>query len=151
MVQALLDRARSELGRKTFRYSMVSVVAVIVGQTVLVICSGVIGLSGVLSNLIAVTISAGPAYVLSRRWVWGQTGTHSVRDEIAPFWGMALLGLLLSTVTVGFADREWNNSFAVMLASIAAFGVVWVFKFLILEKLMWKQAVVETVELRPPA
>jgi putative flippase GtrA len=129
----------------------VSVFNLVFGQTLLLCFYGVLDWDASWANLAAVTISAGPAYLLSRRWVWGQTGSHSVRDEIAPFWGLALLGLLLSTLAVGFADREWNSSAAVMLASIMAFGVVWVFKFLILEKLMWKQAVVETVELRPPA
>jgi hypothetical protein len=58
---------------------------------------------------------------------------------------LALLGLLISTIAVGVADRRWDSSIAVSAASIGAFGVVWVFKFFILEKLMWKQAV-EVVE-----
>src|SRR5690606_25289454 len=84
-------------------------------------------------------ISAGPAYILSRKWVWGQSGSHSVRNEVAPFWGLAILGLLLSTVLVSFADARWESSFAVSAANIVAFGIVWVFKFVILEKVMWKQ------------
>jgi hypothetical protein len=39
------------------------------------------------------------------------------------------------------ADDRWDSSLAVSAASIAAFGFVWVFKFFILEKIMWKPAV----------
>jgi putative flippase GtrA len=91
-----------------------------------------------LANLLAVSISAGPAYWMSRHWVWSQTGSHSVRDEIAPFWGMALLGLAISTFATEWADRRWHSGVAVQLASIASFGSVWLFKFFILEHVMWK-------------
>ena len=138
MVQALLDRARSELGRKTFRYTMVSVIAVIVGQTVLITCSGLIGLSGVLSNLIAVTIGTIPSYLLNRYWTWGKKGKNSLLTEVLPFWGMALLGLIFSTWLVAIADRRWGTTIAVSAANLSAFGVLWVFKFVVLNHVLFK-------------
>jgi putative flippase GtrA len=147
----VLPRLWQEYGLKLFRYCGVSVFNLVFGQSLLLLFySGFDWPAGV-ANVAAVCISAGPAYLLSRKWVWGQTGTHSVRDEIAPFWGLALLGLLLSTVAVGIADRRWDSSLAVMAASIGSFGIVWVFKFFILEKVMWKQAVAaaEVIEVEP--
>ena len=138
MVQALLDRARSELGRKTFRYTMVSVIAVIVGQTVLIGCSGVIGLSGVLSNLIAVSLGTIPSYLLNRYWTWGKKGKNSFLTEVLPFWGMALLGLAFSTWLVAIADRRWGTTIAVSAANLSAFGVLWVFKFVVLNHVLFK-------------
>ena len=76
---------------------------------------------------------------MSRHWVWEQTGSHSVRSEIAPFWGMALLGLVLSTIATEAADQRWHSGLAVQAASVASFGVVWLFKFFILEHVLWKQ------------
>jgi putative flippase GtrA len=144
----VIPRLWQEYGLKLFRYCGVSVFNLVFGQSLLLLFYGGLGWPAALSNVAAVGISAGPAYLLSRKWVWGQTGSHSVRDEIAPFWGLALLGLLISTITVSIADDRWESSLAVSAANIGAFGIVWVFKFFILEKVMWKEAV-EAVEIEP--
>jgi putative flippase GtrA len=133
---------------KFFRYCGVSAFNVVFGQSLLFMFYGIIGWAAWSSNLLAVAISAGPAYWMSRHWVWGQSGSHSVRDEIAPFWAMAVLGLALSTVAVTLAADQWpDRRTAVQLANIAAFGVVWVFKFVFLEKVMWKARGVEAAPL----
>jgi putative flippase GtrA len=144
----VLPRLWQDYGLKVFRYCGVSVFNLVFGQSLLLLFYSVLDWPAAASNVSAVCISAGPAYLLSRKWVWGQTGTHSVRDEIAPFWGLALLGLLISTLTVSFADDRWDSGLAVSIASIAAFGLVWIFKFFFLEKIMWKEAV-EAVEVEP--
>ena len=155
----MLARVIEEYGLKVFRYCGVSVFNVVFGQALLLGFYKVLEWPAAWANVAAVCISAGPAYLLSRKWVWGQTGSHSVRSEVAPFWGLALLGLmlstvmlaeglglLLSTVFVGLADARWESGLAVSAANLAAFGFVWVFKFVILEKVMWKQpGVLETV------
>jgi putative flippase GtrA len=144
----VLPRLWQEYGLKLFRYCGVSVFNLVFGQSLLLLFYSGLDWSAPVSNVAAVCISAGPAYLLSRKWVWGQTGSHSVRDEIAPFWGLALLGLLISTITVSIADDRWESGLAVSIANIGAFGLVWVFKFFILEKIMWKEAV-EAVEIEP--
>lgn len=126
-------------GAKWFRYCGVSAFNVVFGQGLLWLFYSAFGWRAWLANLLAVCISAWPAYTMSRRWVWAQEGAHSVRSEIAPFWGMAFVGLAISTVATEYADRRWHSGIAVQLASIGAFGVVWVFKFFILEHVMWKQ------------
>jgi putative flippase GtrA len=129
-----------DYGVKVGRYCGVSVFNVVFGQTLLLVFYKVFGWPAAAANVAAVCISAGPAYLLSRKWVWKQTGAHSVRDEIAPFWGMALLGLLLSTLMVSIADSRWDSGLAVSAANLFAFGIVWVVKFVVLEKIMWKPA-----------
>ena len=127
-------------GLKFFRYCGVSAFNVVFGQGLLFLFYSVLDWPAWGANVSAVCISAGPAYWMSRHWVWEQRGAHSVRDEIAPFWGMALLGLVISTFAVDWASGRWPDSgIAVQVASILAFGAVWVFKFVILEKVMWKQ------------
>ena len=74
------------------RYCGVSVINVLVGQGVLAFCLIVLEFGGVVSQIISVVISAIPAYFLSRQWVWKQDGEVSFRNEVLPFWGMALLG-----------------------------------------------------------
>ena len=142
MLRSLWER----YGAKLYRYCGVSVFNVIFGQGLLWLFYSVFEWRAWLANLLAVSISAGPAYLMSRRWVWVQTGAHSVRSEIAPFWGMAFLGLAISTVATSVADHRWHSGLAVQAASIASFGVVWLFKFFILEHVLWKQPVDAPVE-----
>jgi putative flippase GtrA len=142
---AVILRLWQEYGRKLFRYCGVSAFNLCFGQALLQLFYTGLDWPAWGANVAAVGISAGPAYLLSRHWVWGQTGAHSVRDEIAPFWGLALLGLLASTIAVDVAADRWESGLAVSAANIGAFGIVWVFKFFVLEKVMWKQAV-EAIE-----
>ena len=86
-------------------------------------------------------ISAVPAYLLSRHWVWGQRGPNSFRTEILPFWSMALLGLTISTIAVAIVDEHYDGALPVQLASVASFFVVWILKFFVLDRLMWRQTI----------
>jgi putative flippase GtrA len=142
---ALLARARAPGAKKVIRYSMVSVMAVAVSQLVLAIAFGVLEWKARAANLLAVSISAGPSYLLNRYWVWGKRGRNHFLKEVAPFWGMALLGLLFSTFTVGlgedFADRTTDNALyrtaIVNASSLFAFGLLWVGKFVVLNKVLF--------------
>ena len=85
-------------------------------------------------------ISAVPAYLLSRHWVWGQRGPNSFKAEVLPFWSMALLGLTLSTVAVAIVDNHYDGALPVQLASVGAFFLVWILKFFVLDRFMWRQS-----------
>lgn len=135
----MIGRLWARYGAKLFRYCGVSACNVVLGQGLLALFYSVLDWRAWVANLAAVAISAGPAYWMSRYWVWEQSGAHDVTREIAPFWGMALLGLAISTGTTAFADARWGSGVAVQLASIAAFGMVWVLKFFVLEHVLWKQ------------
>jgi putative flippase GtrA len=136
-VAQLNDLAQGR-ARKPLLYALVSVVAVITGQAVLWTCSGLLGWDPVPSNVMSVAIGSIPSYVLNRYWVWGKRGKNHFWKEVAPFWGMALLGLLLSTVTVAWAS-SWNDAtIVVSAANLAAFGVIWVGKFFVLHHVLFK-------------
>ena len=89
------------------------------------------------ANLVAVGLSAIPAYLVNRRWVWGKQGPHSIAREIVPFWSYAFLGLAVSTVAVAWADARWHSNLAVSIANIAAFGLLWAAKFVLLDRWMF--------------
>lgn len=120
----------------------VSVVNVVVGQSLLVLFHGVLGWPGVAANISAVCLSTVPAYLMMRHWVWGQKGSHRLGAEIVPFWTMATIGLVMSTIAVAWADSRFDSTIAVNLANITAFGLVWVCRFFILDHLMWADRVV---------
>ena len=98
---------------------------------------GVWDINATLSNLIAVMVSAGPAFLLNKRWVWGLTGRSSFRREIVPFWAFTLLGLVVSTILVTIVDHYTDRTWPVLLANIAGFGLVWVSKFLFLDTVVF--------------
>ncbi len=121
---------------KLVKYSAVSVMSVVITQSLLQLALFV-GMPAVAANIVAVGLSAVPAYLVNRRWVWRKQGAHSVAREIVPFWSYAFLGLAISTVAVAWADHRWHTALAVSLANIASFGVLWIAKFVLLDRWMF--------------
>ena len=138
MVGSLGAFARAQFDHKPVRYSLVSVVAVAVSQLVLIICNGLLDWSPVASNVAAVSIGCVPSYTLNRSWVWGKRGRNHLWREVAPFWGLALVGLAFSTLLVHLAAR-WNDStLVVSAANLSAFGILWVIKYLVLDAILFR-------------
>jgi len=135
-----IERLIEEYFRKLMRYCGVSVFNLFFGQSLLFFFHSILDWPGWIANITAVMISAVPAYLLSRHWVWGQRGRNSFKTEVLPFWSMAFLGLVISTVAVAIVDEHSDSAVAVQLASIASFFVVWVLKFFVLDRLMWRDA-----------
>ena len=125
---------------KLLRYAAASLVGVVVGQSCLLLFYGLLDLPGVTSNVLAVAISSVPAYLINRYWVWRKRDSNSLRREIVPFWGMAFLGLLLSSVAVAVVDRRTDWAPAISAANLAGFGVLWVAKFFVLDKVLFAEA-----------
>lgn len=137
-------------GAKALKYASVSAIAIVVTQVALFVTLQVLDMSPVWSNFVSVSIASVPAYLLNRQWVWAKTGRHSMRREVLPFWGISLLGLLLSTGAVAIVSRWTDAHLAVAATNIASFGVLWVGKYVYLDRLMFgavgDDADVEVVE-----
>lgn len=144
-VRGLVAWARSPEGTKWVRYSMVSVVAVACSQLILALTFGVLHWSARTANITAVGLSAIPSYWLNRAWVWKKTDRSSMLREVIPFWAMAFLGLVFSTWAAGFAASVASDfspsrgvqTLMVMFASLAAFGVLWIGKFVVLNRVLF--------------
>lgn len=102
-------------------------------QVVLFIGNSVIGLSAGVANLIAATVSAVPAFIISYRWVWRSEGNP--RSQILPFWLIALAGLAVSTGMAIAAERAFGAGLAVNAAAFVGYFFVWVAKFFLLDRL----------------
>jgi putative flippase GtrA len=144
-IPEMIERLRGPGGRKLFRYSCASVVAVAVSVVCLVILNGVIGMSAWLASTLSTAIAAVPNYEMNRKWAWGKTGRSHLWKEVVPFWALAFLGWGFSTISVhvmeGYAK---NHHFSHLLSTatvtivyIAAFGVLWIGKFIIFNKLLF--------------
>ena len=142
---ALREKLRSPMGQKLFRYSMASVVAVIVSNAFLLLFVGVLDMGEVLASTLATTIAAVPSYEMNRKWAWGKSGKSHMMKEVVPFWALALLGWAVSTVAVWWMGRYAKHhhyshgakTLAVLIVYFGAFGVLWVAKFMIFNSLMF--------------
>jgi putative flippase GtrA len=131
-------------GKKMLRYAMVSVVSTILTFSVLGIVFGVFRLwTEVPSAIFANVVTLVPNYYLNRAWVWGKFGRSSWRREVLPFWVISAWGIFLSITTAAVSHHisaAYNLSHpaatALLLAiTLFAFGIVWVLKFLIFNRM----------------
>lgn len=131
--------------KKAIKYTLVSVISVAVTLVTFLFLNGVLRVDAVLSNILSVTAGGVPSFWLNRRWAWGKTGKSHIWKEHLPFWVMNFTGLALSTWWVAVAEHwglEHLDSHALRTltnagANLAAFGVLWVAKFMIFNKLFF--------------
>ncbi len=118
---------------------MVSVVGVVMGQSLIFLFASILDWSWGWANVAAVAISTGPTYWLSRAWVWQKRGKSSMAAEVIPFWVMTFLGLLLSTVFVVILEHRYPDSkILANVGNVLGFGVLWLAKFFILDRVLFK-------------
>ncbi len=132
-----LEGIRRRYGQKASRFLIVSAFNVVFGQSLLVLAYSGLGWSFAVSNVAAVAVSAGPAYVLTRYWVWEDWSKNHLVQEVLPFWGLAFLGLIVSTIAARIANTYTAAQFVLNLVNLASFGFIWVFKFFIFDCLMF--------------
>ncbi len=122
---------------RLLRFGGVSMVGVVVGQTILRVGYDLLGWSALVSNLVAFVIANIPVYHLNRSWVWDRVGpSHWVR-EVLPFWLVSLAGLALSSLAVGLVDRVSDNGWFITLSSVGAFGTVWLVKYAVCDRYLF--------------
>lgn len=129
---------RSPTVLKLAKYSTASAAGVFVGQATLIFCLEALEWPALGANLASVTLGCIPNYLINRYWTWQQSGANRFWGEVVPFWTMAIIGAILSMLAVAFADHRWGTTLAVAIANLSGFGLLWIAKFLVLDKLMWK-------------
>ncbi len=137
-VDALLTKLLGRFGDDpgvVVRYLATSGVNLVNHQVLLQIAVRWWDWSGGRANVFAAVIAALPAYLLSRYWVWQVEGRPSLRTEVIPFWTIALLGLLASTAAAIAADSLFESDIMISVGSLAGYFVIWVLKFLVLDRL----------------
>ena len=110
-----------------------------------------------LANVVATAVGTVPSYVLNRRWVWGLRDTSDPWREVAPFWVLSFAGLVVSTLAVDRADHVAaslhltgaTRTVGLLAANVAAFGVLWVVRFLLLDRVLFRRPPVAATEARP--
>jgi putative flippase GtrA len=131
-------------GRKWVRYSMVSLISALISIVLITITYGILRLgSEVVCTLISNILAGIPNYFLNRRWVWKKGGRSHLWREVVPFWAMSIAGILFAIFTASLAQHFSNThhlqhlarTVVVVGANIVGFGILWVLKFLVFNRL----------------
>jgi len=137
---------RTEHFKRLWKYTSVSVVSTLVTQVVLFLTYHVWSIgSAVECNVVATVVASVPAYYLNRSWTWGKKGRSNIWGEVVPFWTIALVAMVLSTIAVGVAannaDRITHDSLERALivngANLVTYAVLWTLRYLVLNRFLF--------------
>jgi putative flippase GtrA len=132
---------RQSIVQRMSRCLLVSVGTTLLSAAVLVTLALGAGVPAGPANVVAVACGIAPSYVANRRWVWGRS---DLAREVAPFWLLALAGMVASTIAVSIvasATLDWSastRSIALPLANLAAFGALWLVQFALLDRVLFR-------------
>ncbi len=155
-VEHVWQRRHTPEGRQLIRYTMVSVISTIVSFGVLALVFGVLHLWGeIASTVFANVVATIPSYFLNRKWVWGKGGRSHLTKEILPFWLMSAVGIVVSIGGAAVARHIGNKyhlshfeqTLVVLAANVVSFGLFWVLKYMLYNRLFHVHPVEELDEL----
>jgi putative flippase GtrA len=125
------------LSQRVSRYLSVSLVTASVGQIAIVLLHWIIGIGAVVSNASAALLVAAVGFVLSTRFVWSSDRSRRYRVEVPTFFAISLTGLAVSTGLVALVSQQTDMPITVNAASFISYGLVWVARFIILDRLVF--------------
>ncbi|MGH9028686.1 MAG: GtrA family protein [Acidimicrobiales bacterium] len=143
-------------GKKMFRYVAQSVATTLFSFAILGLVYGVLRLwTEVPSTVFANVVATIPSYFLNRNWVWGKGGRSHVLREVVPFWVASIAGIILSIFTASearhlgleyFPHHHGLRTLLVEGANLFAFGLLWIFKFLVFNRVFRVHPVEDAAE-----
>ncbi len=150
---SVLAHAKSPEGRKQLRYAGVSVVFVPLGQILIQVLGALVFTStnagGVKeTNWVAASIASAailtiPNFFANKMLVWKNTSRDNLRTQVIVFWIAAMLGVTFATGLTFVVDwmiesHGWIEKVAVFFAQLAGFGIVWLGRYIILDRWIFK-------------
>ncbi|MFM7069070.1 MAG: GtrA family protein [Actinomycetes bacterium] len=147
---ALLAHAKSDEGRKQLRYVGVSVVFVPVGQILIqVLGATVFDSDFTKASIASAMILILPNFFANKYLVWRETSSDNLRTQIIVFWVAGILGVGFATFLTWVVEQPFHGEeltgsdrikekLAVFSAQIVGFGVVWVLRYLVLDRWIFK-------------
>ncbi len=142
---ALLEYVGTEETRKKLRYAGVSAVFVPIGQ-------GLVQILGLwlddytAASLLAAAIVTIPNFFANKYFVWRLAPGGNVRSQVLVFWVAVMLGVLLATLFTYVVEGVMADQttlvrgIAVFFAQLLGLGIVWVGRFLILDRWLFTLA-----------
>ena len=145
-IAKLSGAARSRAG--TFlRYAAGSVVAFGCSELVLIGSYALFGVGARTAVILAWLAGAVPNYVLNRKWAWNKQGPAAFLRETLPYWAITLGTAAFAVAATSLADGWVHRTVAsrgeqsLLFGAVyfAAYGVVFVAKFVLFDKLVFKK------------
>jgi putative flippase GtrA len=144
-ISQLLDLRHTDAGRKLLRYAGVSVVFVPVGQVVIQLLGRLVfDRDYTKASIASAALLTLPNFFANKRFVWRDTSRDNLRTQVLVFWVAAMLGTAAATGLTWVVEQAVKGksslveSAAVFGAQLAGFGVVWVARFLVLDRWLFK-------------
>jgi putative flippase GtrA len=147
--------SKTHEGRKIIRFTSVSAVSTVVSFSSISIFYGFHIIKGVIWATVAGNLVATmPSYYLNRSWTWGKRGRSHFRKEIVPFWLMSLLGIGVSMIGAAWIrgvvhNHHWShlvNTGLVSFTNLVSFGLFWVLKIMVFNRIFHVAPEVDLVE-----
>ncbi|HTN99551.1 MAG TPA: GtrA family protein [Microthrixaceae bacterium] len=153
---ALWAHSKTAEGRKQLRYAGISIVFVPVGQVLIQILAAVVFTTeavqaGVVvkeTNWVAASIASAviltiPNFYANKYLVWRETSKDNLKTQMIVFWVAAMLGVSFATGLTYLVDAMISShgtfeKVAVFFAQLAGFGIVWLARYIVLDKWIFK-------------
>ena len=140
----LWEKRHTPEAQKLIKYTMVSVISTAVSFGVLAISYGVLRAgTEVQCTVFANVVATVPSYYLNRNWAWGKGGKSHLTREVIPFWAMSVAGIVVSVGGASVAHQIGVHNHlshlvqtgVVLVANVLSFGIFWVLKYLLFNRL----------------
>jgi putative flippase GtrA len=142
--QTLGEKFGSQDLGKIVRYGTISVVSTAISLSGLFVFYRWVGLSPTWSNILATCIATVPYYYLNRMWVFKKSGRSHLTKEVLPFWTIAFVSLVLSTLAVKFAGSQVHSISSknvrgaiLVAANLTTYGILWIAKFVVFNRYLF--------------
>ena len=146
---AVIAHAKSDEGRKQIRYAAISIVFVPIGQILIQVLAATV-FKGDKNNftyasLTCAAILTVPNFFANKYLVWKEASQDNLRTQVVVFWVAAMLGVGVATSLTWIVEQQVHGrvsgaveAIAVFCAQILGFGIVWIGRYLILDKWIFK-------------
>jgi putative flippase GtrA len=150
------QRRHTPEAKQLIKYTMVSVISTVASFGVLAIVYGLHIIKGEIeATVFANVVATVPSYFLNRMWVWGKGGRSHVMKEIVPFWVMSAIGIAVSIGGAAVARHigtthhlsHLQETGVLLLANLISFGLFWVLKYMLYNRLFHVHPVEDLDEL----
>ena len=141
---ALMEHARSDEGRKQIRYVTVSVVFVPLGQMLIQFLGAhYFNDDYTKASIASALILILPNFFANKYVVWRNVSSDNLRTQIIVFWVAGVLGVSFATFLTWLVEQPFHGKglqekVAVFVAQLLGFGIVWVARYLILDRWIFK-------------
>lgn len=129
--EKLYEVLHYDIVAKFIKFGLVGASGMVLDYGVLILCKELLGLPALVANAISFTVAASSNYFLNRIWTF-QSTDRDVALEYVKFFGVSLVGLAISTLTLwllGMMLPEWNTDWRFYILKFGAIVVTTVWNF----------------------